>query len=295
MTREPHDTQAGAPYGVQEPGLDGAVRLDVPAERVGAVAAVEGADEAELWLAYRQTGDPAIRNRLLALNLGLVYHVARKMIRILSTDVELDELISSGSMGLVNAVESYDPERGVAFSTYAAQRIRGAILDDLRSRDPVSRAARQKLRALEMARESLSGTLERPPADHELAERLGITIEELWRWQAAAMEPVHVPLDEPLPDGDADTALRAELVPDEESEDIETAIDRDEELDLVRDEILRLPERERVVLSLYYFEELKLHEIGRVLGLTESRVSQIRSKALQTLRARLHHLREVSR
>lgn len=249
------------------------------------------ADAGELWLAYRRTGDPAIRNRLLALNLGLVHHVARQMVRALSADVEFGELISSGAMGLLNAVESFDPDRGVAFSTYAAQRIRGAILDDLRSRDPVTRAARQKLRAMAAARESLTEVLERPPRDHELAERLGIAVEELWRWQAAAQEPVHVPLDEPLADGGAETALRAELVPDEESEDIETAIGRDEELNLVRDEILRLPERERVVLSLYYFEELKLHEIGRVLGLTESRVSQIRSKALGTLRARLHHLR----
>lgn len=287
MARESLDTDIGG-------GRDRTGQLDVPAERGGAAAAVERASEADLWLAYRRTRDPAIRNRLLALNLGLVHHVARKMIRTLSTDVELEELISSGSMGLLNAVESYDPERAVAFSTYAAQRIRGAILDDLRSRDPISRAARQKLRAMTAARESLSEALKRPPADHELAERLGITVEELWRWQAEALEPVHVPLDEPLPDGDAGTALRAELVPDEEGEDIEETIDRDEELDLVRDEILRLPERERIVLSLYYFEELKLHQIGRVLGLTESRVSQIRSKALQTLRTRLHHLREVS-
>lgn len=294
MPREAFDTDTGTRHGVAEAGDEHAVRLAGPVDRAGARATLVGADEDDLWRAYRLTRDPAIRNRLLALNLGLVHHVARKMIRTLSADAELEELISSGALGLLSAVESFEPERGVAFSTYAAQRIRGAILDDLRSRDPVSRAARQKLRAMATARESLSEALDRPPADHELAERLGISVEELWRWQAAAQEPVHVPLDEPLPDGDADTALRAELVPDDQSEDIEAAIGRDQELDLVRDEILRLPERERVVLSLYYFEELKLHEIGRVLGLTESRVSQIRSKALQTLRTRLHHLRGVS-
>jgi RNA polymerase sigma factor for flagellar operon FliA len=250
-------------------------------------------EESQLWAAYRLTKDPAIRNRLLALNLGLVHHVARQMARTLAAEMDLGELISSGSLGLLNAVESFDPARGVAFSTYATQRIRGAILDDLRSRDPVSRTARQKLRAVAMARESLSGSLERAPRDHELAERLGIELEELWRWQAAAQEPVHVSLDESLEGDETETALRAELVPDDQSEDIEAAIVRDEELDLVRNEILRLPERERVVLSLYYFEELKLHEIGRVLGLTESRVSQIRSKALETLRARLGHLRRV--
>src|SRR5690606_31033251 len=131
---------------------------------------VRDADECELWQAYRRTGDAAIRNRLLALNLGLVHHVARQMIRTLSADAELEELISSGAMGLLNAVESFDPDRGVAFSTYAAQRIRGAILDDLRSRDPVSRAARQKLRAMATASKSLSEALARPPRDHELAE-----------------------------------------------------------------------------------------------------------------------------
>src|SRR5690554_5797723 len=136
-------------------------------------------EESQLWAAYRLTKDPAIRNRLLALNLGLVHHVARQMARTLAAEMDLGELISSGSLGLLNAVESFDPARGVAFSTYATQRIRGAILDDLRSRDPVSRTARQKLRAVAMARESLSGSLERAPRDHELAERLGIELEEL--------------------------------------------------------------------------------------------------------------------
>src|SRR5690606_16898857 len=193
MTREPIGMNVGALRGVSEEGRAMAVRPGAAPRRAGAVVAADGADDAELWLAYRRTGDPAIRNRLLSRNLGLVYHVARRMIRTLSTDVELDELISSGSMGLLNAVESYDPDRGVAFSTYAAQRIRGAMLDDLRSRDPVARAARQKLRALETARQSISEVLARLSAFNEQEQRLGITVDALWRWKTAAPESVYEP------------------------------------------------------------------------------------------------------
>lgn len=245
-----------------------------------------------LWEAYQGGGDEAARERLLARHLPLVHHVARQVMRTLTVDVELDELVSAGSMGLINAIDSFDRSRGLAFSTYAAPRIRGAILDDLRRSDTVPRSIRRKQRQLAAAEESLSGRLDRPPVDREMAEKLEIDIETLWRWRTATNEAIQVSLDQPINTGPGRTAMPADLIEGSNGSTSEEAINHREEVSVLRDEILRLKERERIVLSLYYFEELKLHEIARVLGLTESRVSQIRSKALTTLRGRMARLRD---
>jgi RNA polymerase sigma factor for flagellar operon FliA len=194
-------------------------------------------------------------------------------------------------MGLINAVESFDRSRGLAFSTYAAPRIRGAILDDLRRADHVPRSIRRKQHQMAAAQEALSGELERKPEDIEMAHRLGIDIDTLWRWKADTEDAVQISLDQPVNVRDGRTATPADLLEGSTGVAIEERLTREEEVGIMRDEILRLKERERIVLSLYYFEELKLHEIAKVLGLTESRVSQIRSKALATLRGRLSRLR----
>lgn len=245
-----------------------------------------------LWEAYQGGGDEVARERLLARHLPLVHHVARQVMRTLTVDVELDELVSAGSMGLINAIDSFDRSRGLAFSTYAAPRIRGAILDDLRRSDTVPRSIRRKQRQLAAAEESLSGRLNRHPVDREMAEKLEIDIETLWRWRSDTNEAIQVSLDQPINTGPGRTAMPADLIEGSNGSVSEDDINHREEVSVLRDEILRLKERERIVLSLYYFEELKLHEIARVLGLTESRVSQIRSKALTTLRARMSRLRE---
>ncbi|MGH7554452.1 MAG: sigma-70 family RNA polymerase sigma factor [Longimicrobiales bacterium] len=246
-----------------------------------------------LWEAYQQHGDQSARDALLERHLPLVHHVARQIMRTLSVQVDLDDLVSAGSMGLINAVASFDPSRGLAFSTYAAPRIRGAILDDLRRSDHVPRSIRRKQRQISAAEEALSGTLERHPTDRETADQLGIDIDTLWRWKADTEEAVHVSLDQPVNTAHGRTAMPAELLQGGSGTETEERVNHHEEALVLRDEIMRLKERERIVLTLYYFEELKLHEIARVLGLTESRVSQIRSKALLTLRGRMGHLRGV--
>ncbi|HEX7049135.1 MAG TPA: FliA/WhiG family RNA polymerase sigma factor [Longimicrobiales bacterium] len=251
-------------------------------------------ESATLWEAYQKKGDPAARERLLSRHLRLVHHVARQLVRTLHVEREFDDLVSAGTIGLIKAIENFEPSRGLAFSTFAAPRIRGAILDDLRRWDHAPRSVRRKQRQINSVREALMGALDRPPDAKETAEALGIDVEKLWRWEQDAEEAVQVSLDRPLETEDGTQTTPLDVLIGEDGEQIEQDVNRTQELELLRREILTLKERERVVLSLYYFEELKLHQIAKILHLTESRVSQIRSKAIGTLRDRLATLREES-
>jgi RNA polymerase sigma factor FliA len=232
------------------------------------------------------------REKLLSEHLGLVHHVARQLSRGLAADTDFDELVSAGTMGLINAHDSFDASRGLAFSTYAAPRIRGAILDELRRQDHVPRSLRRKGRDIAAAREELARSLRRTPEDRELAEQLGIDVVTLWRWQSELEGVVHVSLHQPT-QADRQSAVLGDQLPGEGSEAIEDRVNLQQELGHLREAILELKEQERVVLSLYYFEDLKLIQIAEVLGLTESRVSQIRSKALGKLRTCMAPLREA--
>jgi RNA polymerase sigma factor FliA len=239
----------------------------------------------DLWQQYRSTGDPDARRQLLELYIGLVHHVAREMRRRTSA-VELDDLVSAGTFGLVRALDSFDISRGLAFSTYAVRRIRGAILDDLRSQDWAPRAVRVKARRLQVATVALEARLGRAPRPEEVAAQLEIDITTYWRWRDETATRTVVsyegesraglgapPLQEVLVDGDA-------VLPAEE-------LSRREAVRTLRDAIGRLPEKERMVMALYYYEELNQRQIAEVMHVTESRVSQIRSRALKRLRSRL--------
>ena len=245
-----------------------------------------------LWQAYTE-GDMVARDRLLNEHLGLVHHVARQLSRSLAADTDFDELVSAGTIGLMNALESFDASRGLAFSTFAAPRIRGSILDELRRQDHVPRSIRRKSRDIAGAREALTRQNGTPPEDRVLANHLGIDLDTLWRWQAEVEGIFHMPLDPTPSKGDnATTAGSRDFLADEREATIEDQITLGEEVHLLRDAILELKEQERVVLSLYYLEELKLHEIAAILELTESRISQIRSKAISKLRVKMSSLRE---
>lgn len=237
--------------------------------------------------------DSSLRDELLTRNLPLVHHVARQLARNGRADLDFDDLVSAGTIGLINAVDNFDPGRGLAFSTFAAPRIRGAILDDLRRRDHVPRSVRRKQRDLARARESLTASLGRQPTEGEMAEELGVDVDTVWRWRREAEYAARLSLDQPV-----DRASGAGATPEEllaaggDGPDVDAGLNHLEEVARLRDEVLNLKDQERLVLSLYYFEELKLHEIASVLGVTESRVSQIRSKAVANLRARMGGLRE---
>jgi RNA polymerase sigma factor FliA len=244
----------------------------------------------QLWQEFAN-GNQSARDKLLTEHLGLVHHVARQLSRTLAAKADVDEMVSAGTMGLMSALEGFDPGRGLAFSTFAAPRIRGAILDELRRQDHVPRSVRRKAREISHARETLQRIFGRPPEREEMAEHLGVDLDTLFKWEADVESAVQVPLDRRSGDSDNGTAAPADLLPDESHGDIEEQLNHEQEVSLLRDALLRLKEQERIVLSLYYFEELKLHEIASILSLTESRVSQIRSKALSKLKGELGSIR----
>jgi RNA polymerase sigma factor for flagellar operon FliA len=198
--------------------------------------------------------------------------------------------VSAGTLGLIDAFEHFDASRGLAFSTFAAPRIRGAMLDELRRLDRVPRSVRRKTRQIDGASMTLAGLLGREPGHAELAEGLGIDMATLWRWQAER-ESTHIVSIDRAPSVTDSGRGGGEWLAGETGEAVDDAITLAQEAALLRDALLQMPEQERTVLSLYYFEELKLNDIARILEVSESRVSQIRSKAIQRLRRRLSKLR----
>ncbi len=244
------------------------------------------------WDSPEAGEDIAARNATLVPHLRLVKHVASQVMRSTPADLDFDDLVGAGTIGLMHAADSFDPSRGLAFSTFAAPRIRGSILDDLRRRDHASRSQRRKQRSLARTREQLSSTLERTASDIEVAKELDIDLNTLWQWEREGEHTARLSLAQPVDQEEGPTL--EETILGEDGQDIEHRVNAKQEIQLMRDAILGLKEQERTVLSLYYFEELKLHEIATVLGVTESRVSQIRSKALASLRGSLSYLRDAA-
>lgn len=234
--------------------------------------------------------DPAARDAVLRQHLGLVYHVAQQISRARASDVEIDDLVSAGVLGLIDAVEHFDASRELAFSTFATPRIRGAMLDEMRRLDRVPRSVRRKARQIDGVATTLAGTLGREPSHDELAERLGIDMATLWRWQSERESTHLVSLDRASSGTDGGRGA-GERLAGGTGEEVDDALTFAQEAERLRDALLDLPEQERTVLSLYYFEELKLNDIARILQVSESRVSQIRSKGIQRLRRSLARLR----
>ena len=236
------------------------------------------------------TIDAAARDVVVHQHLGLVYHVAQQLSRARASEVELDDLVSAGTLGLIDALEHFDASRGLAFSTFAAPRIRGAMLDELRRLDRVPRSVRRKARQIDGTATALASVLGRDPAPSELADGLGIDLATLWRWQAER-ECTHVASLDRVPMVANGGHRPDEWLAGTTGDEVEDSITLAQEAAHLRDALLALPEQERTVLSLYYFEELRLNDIARVLAVSESRVSQIRSKAIQRLRRKLGKLR----
>jgi RNA polymerase sigma factor for flagellar operon FliA len=240
------------------------------------------------WAALAN-GDASAREQLLREHISLVHHVARQLSRALAARVDIDEMVSCGTLGLIDALDAYDPQRGLAFSTFAVPRIRGAILDELRRQDHVPRSVRRKTRQISQARETLTRIFGRAVKDAEVAEHLGIDLPTLWKWESDTEGAVQISLSESGDDDDETEGSGVVGVREESSADDE--LTREQEYTIVREAVKRLREKERTVISLYYFEQLKLHEIAAVLGLTESRVSQIRTSALRKLRETVGNIR----
>jgi RNA polymerase sigma factor for flagellar operon FliA len=241
----------------------------------------------ELWARFKATGDEEAREGLILHYSSLVKFVAGRVAVGLPRNVEQADLVSYGIFGLIDAIDKFEPERGFKFETYAINRIKGAILDELRALDWVPRSVRAKAREIERANTELEHNLQRSASEEELATHMGIPLEELQDALAEISQLGMVALDDLLRAGDRDSAAVGDIIPDPRGTNPEAAFQIEEMKRVLADIINRLPDRERLVLTLYYYEGLTLSEIGQVLGVTESRVCQIHTKSVMSLRNRL--------
>lgn len=239
------------------------------------------ADMASLWDAYQRDKDPEVRDQLVENYLPLVNIIAGRLAISLPPHVDRDDLISSGFFGLLDAIERYDYQRGNKFETYAGVRIRGAMLDYLRSKDWIPVSLRQKIRKYEQTVAALESRLGRTATDEEIAAELHMTREDLQSLLSQLNVATVIPLEE---------YIRAEAPHDEQTDPSESVafIELKETLAGAID---KLPEKERIVVSLYYYEELTMKEISLVLHLSEARICQLHTKAVFRLRGYLSRLK----
>jgi len=244
---------------------------------------------ARLWVEYKKSGERRLRDQLIVLYSPLVKYVAARVAVGLPQHVDGSDLVSYGIIGLIDAIDRFSPDRQVKFETYAIPRIRGAIIDELRAIDWVPRSVRAKARAVEQAYASLEATLLRTPTDAEVATELGMSepdLQDILRQISfvgvAALDEVF------MVGGDrTDRTTLGDTIPDATAGPVALFEDK-ESKEILAQAIMQLGERERTVLSLYYYEGLTLAEIGEILGVTESRVCQIHTKAVLQLRGRLN-------
>jgi RNA polymerase sigma factor FliA len=246
-------------------------------------------DTIQLWREYRRSGDQGIRDRLILTYAPLVKYVAGRLGSGLPAHVDEGDLVSYGLLGLIAAIERYDPDRDVKFETYAIARIKGSILDELRAMDWVPRSVRSRAREIERAIADLESKLGRAPTDEEIATKIGISQEELEDSLTDISRSSIAALDElwTVSGSGGDQIALIDTIEDESVPDPQSAMSATEMKEAIADSIARLPEREKLVVTLYYYEDLTLREIGEVLGVTESRVSQLHTKAILRLKARL--------
>jgi RNA polymerase sigma factor for flagellar operon FliA len=228
----------------------------------------------QLWADYRATREEELRNRLVLQYAPLVKYVAGRVRSGLPSSVEQADLISDGIIGLMDAIDRFEPDRGLQFQTFAVPRIRGAIIDGLRALDWVPRSVRNKVRDVDRAQAVLEARLGRTPEDSEVAAEMGISIRELRDLYAKVSFTSLASFEE--------FGLTDELAP----ASLEAVEDTQTRASLMR-AVEQLPERDRIIIALYYFEGLTLAEIGEILGVTESRVSQLHTKATLSLRGKL--------
>jgi RNA polymerase sigma factor for flagellar operon FliA len=314
MSRRTHGHESGDPQ-ASEPGveieeddldveadLDEEISSDVvadvdldaidltPTEEEKAQAKADGdAALRELWEGFKATGDQHLRERLILHYSPLVKYVAGRVGVGLPPNIEQGDLVSYGIFGLIDAIEKFDLDRAIKFETYAINRIRGAIIDELRSIDWIPRSVRSKARDVERAYQALEAKLQRTPTEPEVAEQMGVTLDELHAIFNQVSFVNVVALDELMNSGGdrGDKTSLGDTLEDKNTPDPMSAFESEETKVILAQAIQGLPEREKIVVTLYYYEGLTLAEIGQVLGVTESRICQMHTKAVLQLRARL--------
>ena len=246
-------------------------------------------DVKSLWRKYRANRDQQIRDRLILTYAPLVKFVAGRLGSGLPAHVDEGDLVSYGLLGLIGAIERYDPDRDVKFETYAIARIKGSIIDELRAMDWVPRSVRARARDIERAIGELEAQSGRAPTEEEIAAKLGVSQDELGENLLEISRSSIAALDElwTISSSGGDQVALIDTIEDTQGPEPQTALAQTEMREALGEAISRLPEREKLVVTLYYYEELTLREIGEVLGVTESRVSQLHTKAILRLKARL--------
>ncbi len=253
-------------------------------------ARLEDEDDQKLWERYKQSGDQKIKDALIVKYASFVKFVAGRIAVNLPSNVEFDDLVSYGILGLIDAIDKYDLDKNVKFKTYAKTRIRGAIFDELRGLDWTPRSIRQKARKLEKAYAKLEGKLGRDAKDSEIAEYLNIDVSELHKLFDETKKSLLLSLDEIFYDDDEGSS-RFDFIEDVTSDNPQKNIEEVEAKKILADAISKLSDRERIVITLYYYEDLTSKEIGKILGVSDSRVSQLHTKAILRLRGRLSRIK----
>ena len=215
----------------------------------------------------------------------LIRFIAKKISVRLPANIEIDDLVASGVIGLIDAIEKYDPSRNNKFKTYAEFRIRGSILDELRAQDWIPRSVRDKAKTLERASEQLESSLGRPPTDSELSDHLGLTIDEFYNLTTQARTTKMLPIDEISIFSTTDRKSFFNILQKKGDPFFDLSIKSVR--NAIKKCIEELPERQRIVLSLYYYEDFNLKKIGAILGVTESRVSQLHAQAIERLKTKM--------
>ncbi|MDA0931972.1 MAG: FliA/WhiG family RNA polymerase sigma factor [Planctomycetota bacterium] len=259
-----------------------------PSRRYGSRAAAPKVSEPELdaiWKTYKKTGDQNLRNILMEVHLPLVRMIAERVLQTLPKSIELDDLMSAGVFGLMDAIDGFDLSRGIKFKTYCSTRIRGSILDELRSQDWVPRLVRLKAHKLDRATRELEGQLGRTPNQYELAQAMEMSLEELNATVSEASARAMFSLSEKWDDGEDDKDMeKVEILADQKCEDpFQTTHQRD----LFEVMTRSLTKKERLIVLMYYHEGLTMREIGEIMELTESRVCQIHSNVVARLKVQL--------
>jgi RNA polymerase sigma factor for flagellar operon FliA len=245
---------------------------------------LDAKEHLNLWKQYTQTRDPAIRETLIVENAYLIKYVAGRLNIYFSANLEYDDLVSFGVFGLIDAIDKFDPGKGVKFETYASLRIRGAIIDNIRELDWVPRSLRQKGKDLEKAYAELEYVLGRPPTDEETAEKLGLSMKEFTKFVGDASVSTLVSLEEVV---EQNSDYTDEPGFEDAAENPVKQAEFNELKELLAAEIDRLSEKEKTVITFYYFNELTLKEISGIMKVSESRISQLHTKAIAKLRGKL--------
>ncbi len=255
---------------------------------------IAGIPEKELWREYRSTGDQSIRDSIVRQYAPLVKYVAGKVSIGMPQSVDFDDLVGFGVFGLFDAIEKFDPDKHVKFKTYAVTRIRGAIFDELRSIDWVPRSVRQKAREVDDTVQNLEARLGRAATDEEVAAEMGLSLEQYNQVMLKVSGTALLSLNDvwTAAGDDNDKISIVESIESPSSLRPDSIAEKSEIRRVIVEAIQELPEKEKKVLVLYYYEDLTLKEIGKVLDVTESRISQLHTKAISRLRTKLTNIKK---